>query len=65
MKNVGFCHLLALMKKIYAPELSLRFSLKNVEKNDDLLNLPLYLLDFAERFIPLSRRFCECAGCSC
>ena len=31
-------------RKKYQPELSLRFSLKNVEKNGDLLNLPLYLM---------------------
>ena len=36
-------------RKKYQPELSLRFSLKNVEKNDDLLNLPLYLADYMEK----------------
>lgn len=35
-------------RKKYHPELSLRFSLKNVEKNDDLLNLPLYLADYTK-----------------
>ena len=35
-------------RKKYLPELSIRFSLKNVEKNDDLLNLPLYLADYME-----------------
>ena len=34
-------------RKKYQPELSIRFSLKNVEKNDDLLNFPLYLADYA------------------
>ncbi|MDL2277318.1 ATP-binding protein [Parabacteroides sp. OttesenSCG-928-G07] len=38
-------------RKKYQPELSLRFSLKNVEKNDDLLNLPLYLADYAGKLI--------------
>jgi predicted AAA+ superfamily ATPase len=38
-------------RKKYLPELSLRFSLKNVEKNDDLLNLPLYLADYTESYI--------------
>jgi len=36
-------------RKKYHPELSLRFSLKNVERNDDLLNLPLYLADYTEK----------------
>ncbi|MCL2097603.1 MAG: ATP-binding protein [Bacteroidales bacterium] len=35
-------------RKKYLPELSIRFSLKNVEKNDDLLNLPLYLADYTK-----------------
>ncbi len=38
-------------RKKYLPELSLRFSLKNVERNDDLLNLPLYLADYTEKLI--------------
>ena len=36
-------------RKKYLPELSIRFSLKNVEKNDDLLNLPLYLADYTKK----------------
>ena len=38
-------------RKKYLPELSVRFSLKNVEKNDDLINLPLYLADYADKLI--------------
>ena len=38
-------------RKKYAPELSVRFSLKNVEKNDDLINLPLYLADWLNTFL--------------
>lgn len=38
-------------RKKYKPELSLRFSLKNVERNEDLLNLPLYLADYLEKII--------------
>ncbi len=38
-------------RKKYEPELSIRFSLKNVEKNDDLLNLPLYLADYTKEII--------------
>jgi len=38
-------------RKKYLPELSIRFSLKNVEKNEDLLNLPLYLADYTKMLI--------------
>jgi predicted AAA+ superfamily ATPase len=38
-------------RKKYQPELSLRFSLKNVERNDDLLNLPLYLADYTKELM--------------
>ena len=38
-------------RKKYLPELSVRFSLKNVEKNNDLLNLPLFLADYTEKLI--------------
>ena len=38
-------------RKKYLPKLSIRFSLKNVEKNDDLLNLPLYLADYTKDLI--------------
>ncbi len=38
-------------RKRNQPVLSVRFSLKNVEKNDDLLNLPLYLADYLSKLI--------------
>jgi len=38
-------------RKKYQPPLSLRFSLKNVEKNNDFLNLPLYLADYTENIL--------------
>ena len=41
-------------RKKYLPELSLRFSLKNVERNDDLLNLPLYLADYTEKLYKIN-----------
>ena len=40
-------------RKKYQPELSIRFSLKNVEKNEDLLNLPLYLADYTEKILKI------------
>jgi len=36
-------------RKKYMPELSLRFSLKNVGKTDDLYILPLYLADYTKK----------------
>jgi predicted AAA+ superfamily ATPase len=38
-------------RKKYQPAFSIRFSLKNVERNNDLLNLPLYLADYTEKLI--------------
>ena len=38
-------------RKKHTPELSVRFSLKNIEKNGDLLNLPLYLADYIHGFL--------------
>ncbi|MDO8951946.1 MAG: ATP-binding protein [Draconibacterium sp.] len=38
-------------RKTNQPELSVRLSLKNVEKNDDLVNLPLYLADYISKLI--------------
>ena len=36
---------LSFYRKTYSPSLSLRFSTRNIRKDDDLLNLPLYLAD--------------------
>ena len=36
---------LSIYRKAYSPSLSLRFSTRNIRKDDDLLNLPLYLAD--------------------
>ncbi|MBW6536424.1 MAG: ATP-binding protein [Mariniphaga sp.] len=38
-------------RKKNQPELSVRLSLKNVEENDDLVNLPLYLADYISLLI--------------
>ncbi len=35
-------------RKKYTPALSIRFSLKNLHRDDDLLNLPLYMADYLE-----------------
>lgn len=36
---------LTLYRKNYQPNLSIRFSIRNLRKDDDLLNLPLYMVD--------------------
>ena len=36
---------LSIYRKTYSPSLSLRFSTRNIRRDDDLLNLPLYLAD--------------------
>ena len=38
--------------KKYEPQLRLRFSLKNVKRNDSLLNLPLFLCDWLKDLLP-------------
>ena len=42
---------LAFYRKQYAPQLSIRLSTLNMRKDDDLLNLPLYLVDKLKRFV--------------
>ncbi len=36
---------LSIYRKTYSPSISIRFSTRNIRKDDDLLNLPLYLAD--------------------
>ncbi len=38
-------------RKHFAPELSLRFSLRNLKKDEGFINLPLFMVDYAKRFI--------------
>ena len=38
-------------RKKHKPEFAVRFSLKNIEKNDDLINFPLYLTDWLSVFL--------------
>ena len=45
---------LAYYRKQYAPQLSIRLSTQNMWKDDDLLNLPLYLVDKLKAFCSLS-----------
>ena len=45
---------LAYYRKQYTPQLSVRLSTLNMRKDDDLLNLPLYLVDKMSRFISVA-----------
>ena len=40
-------------RKKFAPNLSVRFSLMNIERNEDLMNIPLYMADHASKLILL------------
>lgn len=42
---------LSLYRKTYAPRLSVRFSARNMRKDDDLLNLPLYMVDRLSEYL--------------
>jgi uncharacterized protein len=39
--------------KQFNPALKIRFSLKNIEVNDGLLNLPIFLADQTKRFVDI------------
>ena len=45
---------LAYYRKQYAPQLSVRLSTLNMRKDDDLLNLPLYLVDKMSQFVSVA-----------
>ena len=42
---------LAYYKKEYAPGLSVRFSLRNLKKDEGLINIPLFMVDYARKII--------------
>ena len=44
---------LAYYSNQYAPTLKIRYSLKNLEYNGDLLNIPIFLADHTKRFVDL------------
>jgi len=45
---------LALYNQQYAPRIRVRFSLKNLKKENNLINIPMFLADHLERFIDLA-----------
>ena len=48
--------------KTYSSLLSLRFSIRNIRKDDDLLNLPLYRMFFLEYYFRFSLVFFCCSN---
>lgn len=53
-KNVK-SHSLALYRQLYSPGLALRFSLLNLKHDDDLINIPLYLVEELPRIVELTQ----------
>ena len=49
---------MTIYRKTYSSLLSLRFSIRNIRKVDDLLNLPLYRMIFLECYFRFSLVFC-------
>jgi uncharacterized protein len=39
---------------LYGPSIRLRFSLRNLKKDEGLLNIPLFMVDYAEKLIDIS-----------
>ena len=44
---------LSMYRKHFTPKLSLRFSLRNIQKDQGFINLPLFMVDYARKFIDL------------
>lgn len=42
---------LTLYNQKYSPQLRVRFSLKNLKKDDNLINIPMFLADYLDKFI--------------
>ena len=45
---------LAYYNKLYAPDLRIRFSLRNLDYNEGLINIPLFMADFTSKLIDLA-----------
>jgi predicted AAA+ superfamily ATPase len=43
-------------RKVFSPELSIRYSLKNLIYNDGLVNIPLFMADYTQKFISMIKR---------
>ncbi len=49
-------HSLALYRQRYGPKRAIRISLLNLKQDDDLINIPMYMMDHMSRLIGLSLR---------
>ena len=47
---------LALYNQRYTPRIRVKFSLKNLKKDNNLINIPMFLADHLEKFIDLAAR---------
>ncbi len=47
---------LSVYRKHFTPNLSLRFSLRNIYSTDGFLNLPLFLVDYTKKYISILTR---------
>jgi len=45
---------LSVYNDLYQPPVRIRYSLKNLKKNDSLLNIPLFMVDYTEKLLRLS-----------
>lgn len=43
-------------RKHYQPEVSMRFSLRNIHKSEGFINLPLFMIDYAAKFIEMAKK---------
>jgi hypothetical protein len=44
---------LAVYNALYQPPVRIRYSLKNLKKDDGLLNIPLFMVDYTEKLLGL------------
>lgn len=45
---------LSIYNGLYKPSVRIRYSLKNLKKDDGLVNIPLFLVDYTEKLITLT-----------
>ena len=47
---------LSVYRNHFAPDLSLRFSLRNIQREQGFINLPLFMVDYTNKFIDLYQK---------
>ena len=45
---------LTVYNELYNPSIRLRYSLRNLKKDDGLLNIPLFMIDYTEKLMGLN-----------